>query len=187
MTEHVDEIFTPADLPTKAFAGHSFESCVFEGFDLKDADLRHARFVDCRFVSSDLSNAQLANTRVREVTFEECKLLGIQWTQLDDLVNPEFRESQLDYGNFTGLKLKKTKFNNCSLKECDFAQADLSESSFGKSDLRGARFQSTALSKADFRGAINYVIDPVANKVRGARFSMPEAQGLLVGLGVVID
>jgi NADH-quinone oxidoreductase subunit J len=33
---------------------------------------------------------------------------------------------------------------------------------------------------------MNYLIDPLSNKVKGARFTLPEAQGLLAGLGVVI-
>ncbi|MGK5082194.1 pentapeptide repeat-containing protein [Bdellovibrionota bacterium FG-1] len=68
-----------------------------------------------------------------------------------------------------------------------FSGTDLSECDFQKSDLFNARFQNTTLLKADFRGAHSYLIDPISNKVRGARFSLPEAQGLLVGLGIRIE
>jgi len=124
---------------------------------------------------------------MRETVFSSCKLVGIEWVQLDDFVSPAFDECNLYYCNFIGLKLKKTRFFKSSLREADFSQAELAESNFAECDLTSARFNGTNLTKADFRGARNYVIDPVGNKIRGARFSMPEAQGLLAGLGVVIE
>jgi len=127
------------------------------------------------------------NARLREISFENCKLLGVQWTQIDDFVNPSFRECNLNYCGFVGLKLKKTLFFKSSLREADFSQGDLSESDLRECDFLNARFHNTTLLKADFRGALNYLIDPIGNKLRGARFTMPEAQGLLAGLGVIIE
>ena len=45
----------------------------------------------------------------------------------------------------------------------------------------------TTLTGADFRGARGYVIDPRRNRVARAKFSMPDAVGLLHALDVVID
>jgi fluoroquinolone resistance protein len=129
----------------------------------------------------------LSNARFRETSFEQCKQLGVQWIQLADFVNPSFKECNLGYCNFSGLKLKKTTFFKCGLRDADFSQADLSESDLRETDLLNARFHGTTLLKADFRGARAYLIDPVANKVRGARFSLPEAQGLLTGLGIIVE
>ena len=83
--------------------------------------------------------------------------------------------------------LKRTSFFKSTLREVDFSQADLAECSFKECDLLKSRFSETNLIKADFRGAFSYIIDPVGNKVRGARFSLPEAQGLLAGLGITIE
>ena len=107
--------------------------------------------------------------------------------QLDDSIHLSFSECSLDYANFVGMKLKKTVFSNCSLREADFSQADFSESDFRKSDFFSSRFHGTNLQRADFRGAKSYLIDPTDNSVRGAKFSLPEAQGLLSGLGVILD
>lgn len=167
--------------------GHEFEDCIFEKCDFKEAVLDYTKFVNCSFVSCDLSNVSMRNSRMRDCSFKLCKLLGMQWIHLDDLMNPSFEESMLDYGNFTNLKLKKIKFMRCVLRDVDFSQADLSESLFKESDCLNARFQQTTLLKADFRGAINYLINPIENKLKGAKFSMPEAQGLLAGMGVVIE
>jgi uncharacterized protein YjbI with pentapeptide repeats len=75
----------------------------------------------------------------------------------------------LTYSNFSGLKLKKTKFFKCNLREVDFSNAELLESDFKESDFANARFGATDLRKADFRGAINYAIDPGENKVHDHR------------------
>ncbi len=85
-----------------------------------------------------------------------------------------------------GMKLKKSILSNCILKEVDFYQADLTECDLRFSDLQEARFQETILKKANFQQAFNYQIDPITNKVRGARFNLPEAIGLLTGLGIII-
>jgi len=39
---------------------------------------------------------------------------------------------------------------------------------------------------ADFASAVRYDIDPQINKIKKARFSFPEAVGLLRGFGVTI-
>ncbi len=79
-------------------------------------------------------------------------------------------------------QIKENKVLQMQFERSRFSQADLAESDFSKT-----RFNKTNLSKSDFRGALNYIIDPVGNKVQGARFSLLEAEGLLTGLGVIID
>ena len=186
-TEHSDETFTGADFTGQSSAGHTYENCVFRGCDLKQAKFENARFIECTFTTCDLSNLAMPGARFRDVTFENSKLIGIQWPKLADLVNPTFRECNLGYGSFAGMKLKKTVFTKSVLRECEFAQAELSECDFRDCDFLGARFANTTLTKADFRGAVSYLVDPISNRVRGARFSHPESQGLLSGLGVIID
>ncbi len=184
--EYLDQTYTGKDSLPATFRDASFEGCTFIESDFKEFDLAHARFLDCTFKTCDLSNVNLGNARMRDVAFENCKLMGVVWTKLDDLTNPTFKSSILSYGNFSGLKLKKNAFTKCILHDADFAQADLSECDFSESDLLNARFDDTTLLKTDFQTAFNYLIDPLRNKVRGAKFSLPEAVGLLKGLGVVI-
>ena len=185
--EHDEEEFSDLNLPREQLIDHVFENCVFKQCNLSGADLSRTRFISCKFIACDLSNVILKNGRIRDTTFSSCKLMGLQWVHLDDVVNPEFDECNLQYCNFVGLKLKKTKFFKSNLRDIDFSQADLAESDFRESDLSNARFNETNLIKANFRGAFNYLIDPSINKIRGARFSFPEAQGLLAGLGIILD
>lgn len=186
-TEHEDREFSDLNLTQADLSGYSFENCIFSRCNLSGATPAKVRFISCSFIFCDLSNVVLKNARIRDSAFKTSKLIGIQWVQLDDFVNPSFDECNLNYCNFVGLKLKKTKFFKCSLKETDFSQSDLAESSFLESDLCETRFNETNLIKSDFRGAVNYTINPIGNKIRGARFSLPEAQGLLVGLGIIIE
>lgn len=164
-----------------------FENCIFTGYDFKGIKLAHAKFIDCTFKNCDLSNVSLANTRLRSCSFEICKILGVQWVHCNDFTGPSFKECNLSYSNFSGLNLKKNQFVNCNMMEADFSGADLSECNFSLCDFLNTRFQDTNLMKANFQGAFNYLIDPINNKVKGAKFSLPEATGLLKGLGVVIN
>ena len=167
--------------------GMIFEDCSFIKCNLNGAELKRARFINCQFDASDLSNCNIGNSRFRDCSFTGCKLLGLQWIQTEDLSSPMFQECNLSFANFSGMKMKKTQLLRCNLRDAEFSGADLSESTFQGSDLLNAKFAATILLKCDFRGAINYLINPTDSKVKGARFSFPEAQGLLYGLGIILE
>ena len=81
----------------------------------------------------------------------------------------------------------KTKFDKCSLKETDFTEVNLSASVFSDCDLTGAIFSNTILEKVDFRTANNYSIDPEFNKLKKAKFSAFNLDGLLYKYQLDID
>ena len=81
----------------------------------------------------------------------------------------------------------KTKFDKCSLKETDFSEVNLSASVFSDCDLTGARFLNTTLEKVNFRTANNYSIDPEFNKLKKAKFSAFNLEGLLYKYQLDID
>jgi fluoroquinolone resistance protein len=60
-------------------------------------------------------------------------------------------------------------------------------SDFSGSLLTGASFTKSDLSKADFRTAKDYFIDPSFTKIKGAKFALPEALALLTALGAEVD
>jgi hypothetical protein len=53
--------------------------------------------------------------------------------------------------------------------------------------LADAKFENTILQKADLRSAFNYAIDPEINKIKKAKFSLPEVTGLLKKYDIEID
>lgn len=73
------------------------------------------------------------------------------------------------------------------MQEVDFTEADLSISTFDHCDLSNAKFEKTNLEKADFTTAYNYTIDPEINRIKKARFAIPEVIGLLSKYDIVIN
>jgi uncharacterized protein YjbI with pentapeptide repeats len=82
--------------------------------------------------------------------------------------------------------MKKTSFSKSKLKECFFTNTGLSGADFGGVDLSGTIFHNCDLSLADFSSAIQYQIDPQANKIKKAKFSLPEVVGLLQSFDITI-
>ena len=87
-----------------------------------------------------------------------------------------FRLEYEKYVFFIGSKLKENYFTNTCLIGADFYDVDLS----------GTIFHNCDLSKADFSSATQYAIDPQTNKIKKARFSLPEAVGLLRTFDITI-
>ena len=96
-------------------------------------------------------------------------------------------DSSLDYASFYGLKPRSSKFKNCTFREADFTLSDVSSVDFDQCDFTGAHFEKTNLEKADLRTCRNYLIDPDTNKIKKARFSMPQVVGLLYKYDIVIE
>ena len=141
----------------------------------------------------DLSNAKIPNTRFRDVRFESTKLLGVDWTKADGMADPHaktalaFVACVLDLASFAGANLRDATFEDCRAKETDFTEADLRGSTWAGSSLTDTRFHNTNLERADLSRASGYEIDPRANRLKGARFALPDAVALLRGLDVVIE
>ena len=167
--------------------GTAFERCTFRGVNLQEADLSRCRFVECRFDACNLSVASVTECVLQDVRFRDCKLAGIDWSGTRRFSVVAFEACVLDQCAFMGMDLKKAVLRDCRLREVVFAETDLSEADVRAADLTGARFSGTKLAKADLRGAHGYVIHPLENGVAGLRVSMPDAVGLVTGLGVEVE
>ncbi|MCE2983208.1 MAG: pentapeptide repeat-containing protein [Parachlamydia sp.] len=75
--------------------------------------------------------------------------------------------------------MKNHSFKKSKLKECYFTNTVLKGSDFSGVDLLGTIFHNCDLSQSDFSSATQYDIDPRTNKINKAKFSFPEAVGLL--------
>ena len=65
------------------------------------------------------------------------------------------------------------------MRDTDFSEVNLTDSVFSECDLSGVVFYNTTLEKVDFRTAKNYAIDPELNKLKNAKFSGFNLEGLL--------
>ncbi|MDQ6709634.1 MAG: pentapeptide repeat-containing protein [Candidatus Dormibacteraeota bacterium] len=168
-----------------------FEECQFRNCSFQEAEFDACRLMTSSFVGCNLSLARFPRTRLATVQFKRSKLVGINWTvarwpQLGLGQALNFNDCVLSQSVFIGLALKGVSFKDCIAHEVDFSDSNLAKCDFSGTDLSGARFNHTDLSGADFRSARNYTIDPMANTLKGAQFSLPEAVALLTALGVVI-
>lgn len=82
--------------------------------------------------------------------------------------------------------MKKASFSGSKLKECYFTNNQLKGADFYDVDLSGTVFHNCDLTMADFSTAMQYDIDPQTNKIKKAKFSLPEAVGLLKAFDITI-
>lgn len=184
--EFFEESFSNVDIANTLLEGKSFESCSFIKCSFNEAVLSKCKFVDCDFRSCDVSNAKLAGTKFIGAVFEECKLLGVDWTKAEwpRYVAPgklAFKKSLLDYSNFFGLSLPELIMEECRVVGADLREADFTKASFVYSVFTETLFGKTTLAKADFSEATGYAIDIGENVIKGAIFTRSEALGLLYG------
>ena len=82
--------------------------------------------------------------------------------------------------------MNKTIFKNSKVHKCFFNKTSLIEADFSNCDLLETTFHNCNLSKSNFCNAINYDINPLVNNIKKAKFSLPEAVGLLRGFDIII-
>ena len=170
-------------------AGHTeFDEFRFVNCNFSGANLSRMRFTDCLFERCNLTTMSLADTALQNVAFDECKLLGLQFTACRDMLfGVHFDQCQMRYTSFAGRKMPTTRFVGCGLEEADFADADLSEAVFKNCALAGAVFQNTRLVGADFTTATGFVIDPESNPIQKARFTLHGLLGVVAKYELVIE
>jgi uncharacterized protein YjbI with pentapeptide repeats len=95
-----------------------------------------------------------------------------------------FAGCKLDHAVFAGLRLKGTRFAQCSMRGVDLTGADLEQVALVQCDLQDAVFERTKLRDADLSTAVNLRLDPDANDLRGAHFSVDGALMLLSRYGI---
>lgn len=150
------------------------------------SDLSDHKYLDCTVRNSVISGCAI-DRAVLSVHFEQCKIEGLNFfTVKTSLLAVSFERCVIRHCSFAGLKLHNTRFTHCELINVDFADADLTSADFQSSRFVESTFNNTTLTKANFREAIGYMIDPQRNKVRGARFDLPEVLSLLLPFGIRI-
>jgi fluoroquinolone resistance protein len=184
---YYQEKFSRLSFEKETITSRDFEECEFDTCAFVDCKLEKCRFLNCKFNECTLSAIQPGNSRFIDVVFAKSKAIGIDWTKAKEIRGLVFNGCQVNYSNFSLLKIPKTQIMDCEAKEVDFIETELSGSDFRNTDFEKSRFFKTNLSGADFRGARNYFIDVTNNTLKKARFSLPEALILLQSLDVIIE
>lgn len=191
-TDFADQTFKRVTFQKQQVNRKTFNTCTFANCTFMETGFNNCRFVDCTFKECDLRMATVKGSAFTNTRFERSKVSGVNWAEgtwaTSGLLNSiGFDECDISYCTFIGLNLRKIKIVNCTAKDADFAEADLSGADCTHSDFAEARFLHTDLTEADFRHAINYSISPLLNKLKKAKFSLPEAVALLHGLDIVLE
>lgn len=163
------------------FNNREFINCVF-------SELSDLNFIDCNFRNCNLSNLNTANSRLQNVSFFDCKLLGLNFSKaIDFALELHFENCILDYASFDSKKLNKSSFKNCKIHTANFTQADLSKSTFLNCDLHESLFANTNLATVDFTTCKTFLIDPELNNIKKAKFLLHDLPGLLYRHDIIIE
>ncbi len=174
------KIFEKIDYTQTLLIAGEYENCKFNNCNFSNTSLSNIIFSECTFNGCNLSLAKISNTAFRDIKFKNCKLLGMHFEDSNKfLFTVDFENCILNLSSFYKLNIKKTKFKNTSLNEVDFTETDLTNSIFDNCDLTLTTFANTTLEKVDFRTSYNFSIDPEANRIKKAKFSMNGVIGLL--------
>lgn len=182
-----DRIFKSEDFSKKSLEGQTFSNCSFVSCNFTESVLRNAHLCSCTFTDCNFSLVKVEGCRLQDVRFVTCKIVGVEFFKCDKtFFSSSFRECMIQYCNFAELNLKGAIFRGSKLRECYFTNTCLVNADFRDADLAGTLFHNSDLSKADFSSALQYEIDPRTNVIKKAKFSLPEAVGLLRSFDIVI-
>lgn len=166
----------------------TFTHCQFDNCDFTGAELMESSFESCTFRECNFSLVQLKGARLNKVIFENSKVMGIHFNLCSHFaLGFDFKACHVQSCIFMELALRQISFQECQIVDCDFYKTDLTQANFNRAVFQGAIFEQTVLVKADFREAVGYNINPNNNKVKKAKFSLPEVVTLLDHLDIVID
>jgi fluoroquinolone resistance protein len=172
--------FTKEVLSQEPLVLGEYDECTFEGGNWMETSLAGFQFSECTFIMCNLSMADIRDTTFSHVVFDQCKLTGLRFDLCRDFgFSVRFQHCALNYGSFYRKALSKTHLVGCSLQGVDFTEADLSSAVFDECDLGGAQFEQTNLEKADFSTSRNVVLSPELNRIKRAKFSRHNLDGLL--------
>lgn len=160
----------------------TFTSCIFNNSIFEDCV-----FEKCTFTGCDLSVVKFTGSSFIDVTFADCKMIGIDWTLVQKHVSINFFKCLLNESSFYKMDLRSCKIEECTAHSVDFENANLSKTICCKTDFLNSKFNEADLSSADFRGALNYSINPNYTKIKKAKFSLPEAVSLLSAWNIIIE
>lgn len=189
---HEDERFDGHTFTSGELEGAEFVDCTFAGCSFTECEWDGTLFSGCSFADCRIAPSRISGTELSRCSFKQCALVGIDWAAVapgNGYASPiaHLMSCQLKYNTFANMQLAAFGFSGSELMGCTFARCRLTEADFNGCVLEDTEFIDCNLEKADFRDATGWRISPAGNRLRNARFSLPEALALLDGLGIVLD
>lgn len=167
---------------------HTFDSCIFNMCTFTNADLNECTFQECKFNNCRFLMCKMETTVWDNSVFISCRLTGMNFAECSGFgFYQEYKDCLLDSCVFYNNTLKNMYFKKCMIRGSSFENCPMQEISFVETEFQDTGFLGCNLEKADFRTALGYTIDPKANKLKKAHFSLPAAASFLRYLGITIE
>lgn len=188
-TEYLSENFIELNFAGKQIVEKEFDNCTFKNCDFNEMTFSRCKFIDCQFINCNLNMIKISYSKFLDVTFEDCKMLGIDWTKASwpnfNLYSPlKFYNSLINDCNFFGLNLNEIVIEGCKAQRVDFRSGCFANGDFSYSDLSESLFNETDLTCANFTDSTDYNIDIFNNQIKNAKFSRYQAINLLNSLDI---
>jgi len=189
--EFFEQSFKRVTYRNQVIAHKVFEHCTFSHCSFSETRFEFCTFRECVFTDCDLRLVHVKGSSFSNVQFLKSEVGYVDWTEgvraKEGLLHAlHFSECNLSYCTFISLTVKKFSAIKCIAHDVDFSDADLTKAIFTGTDFAESRFVNTNLTEADFTSAINYAISPLVNKLKKAKFSLPQALSLLAALDIAI-
>ena len=179
-TEYENKVFQKMNAGGLKVLNKTYTDCRFENCKFIETDFSYSTFEDCLLENCNLSLTIFNEAKLRNVIFENCKLVGLNFKQCDRFIfEIHFKKCLIQRCNFSMMELRKCLFKESRIFECDFVRTKLIGADFRRSELTDTVFEGSDLSKANFEDAVRYNINPLNNKIAGAKFCMPDVVSLL--------
>ena len=128
---------------------------IFEGANLRRADLREANLT-----GTNLQNANLWEADLRRATLLEADLQDAVLTSTD-LREATLWKADLRKANLREANLRRVDLAGANLREANLWKADLRKAALGDADLREAKLRGVDLTGANFVRALNLTQDMI--------------------------
>lgn len=187
--EYLSATFNNVVMSDASVTEAEFEGCQFIECNFTETTFRKCKFIDCVFKRCNLSVLKVPLSQFNGVHFEECKMVGVDWTRAAwpryaFAASIRFCKCVLNDSSFFGLSLDELVLEECKAHDVDFREGRFNKANFTYTDFTNSLFGKTHLAGADFSEAIQYDIDIFNNTLTGARFTRHEAVRLLNGLEI---
>jgi uncharacterized protein YjbI with pentapeptide repeats len=184
--------FENLKLEHERIEGYELYNCTFNNCSFEECVLAHCSFVECRFINCKIVSIKAEFSQIKYTEFEKCNLIGVNWHDLlpaGSITDPitKLKECILKYNSFIHMNFRKFNFSLNTIRDSAFEECNLMESTFKDCRLESTQFSRCDMRKADFREATGYQISITTNKLKEARFSLPEAINLLSELSIKIN
>ncbi len=177
--------FIGVDFSDLVLEGHSFDDCEFRSCRFDHGSFGGVIFSTCRFDQCQLTLVSLKHATLADVEFVGCKLVGVNFSECDDLrFSITLNESVLDSVVIFDRRMKGTRILGCRVRDSELSGNDLRNADFSGTTFERTNFSRCNLENADFSSCRGYLIDPSTNRLKNAKFSLPEAESFLGFLGI---